>query len=96
MVFGRIAAVAVVAASALGLGRAQATPTPYVTVDLSTYVDTSFGNLLGSTVAPLYPTGTTSATPGYRSPSPMRAPPPTVVMGSTTGAASSACPMTTA
>ena len=63
MVFGRMAAVAVVAAaSVLGLGRAQATP--YVTVDLSSYVDTSFGNLLGSTVAPLYPTGTTIGNTG--------------------------------
>ena len=51
-----------VAASVLGLGRAQATP--YVTVDLSPYVDTSFGNLLGSTVAPLYPTGTSTGNTG--------------------------------
>jgi hypothetical protein len=48
---------AIAAATALGLGRAEAAA--YVTVDLSPYVDTSFGNLLGSTVAPLYPTGTT-------------------------------------
>lgn len=63
MGLNRIAAGAVlVAASVLGLGRAQATP--YVTVDLSPYVDTSFGNLLGSTVAPLYPTGTSTGNTG--------------------------------
>ena len=63
MVLGRVAIGAVVAAAtALGLGRAEAAP--YVTVDLSTYVDTSFGNLLGSTVPPLYPTGTSTGNTG--------------------------------
>jgi hypothetical protein len=58
MALGRVfTGAAIAAATALGLGRAEAAA--YVTVDLSPYVDTSFGNLLGSTVAPLYPTGTT-------------------------------------
>lgn len=56
MILGRLATGAAIATGMmLGVGQAEATP--YVTVDLSAYADTSFGNLLGSTVTPLYPTG---------------------------------------
>jgi hypothetical protein len=63
MFWDRFAAGAVIA-SGIVLGLGQAAQAAYVNVDLSTYVDTSFGNLIGSTVTPLYPTGTTTGNTG--------------------------------